>query len=298
MAGERKKLTLGGQEENWQWRDHRIVYSVAGEGAPLLLQHSLSAASWAFEMRLNIEPLAKHYRVYAPDLPGFGRSERKVMDYTGPLYVEFLTDFARYVAEREGQPLAAISSSLGAAYTIGAVTRSPETFGPLILIAPTGLERLEKPPSPAGERAHRILSGRVGDGVFWLLTTRPSMRIFLRRDGYYDKQAVTPEVVEGFHSSARQPNAKYGPISFVSFRLNHNVREEWPNIKGPVLIVWGRESGTTPLANADLFLKLRPDTELKVIDRARLSVNDERADEFNELALEWLGQHLPTTVSK
>jgi pimeloyl-ACP methyl ester carboxylesterase len=286
------KLTLAGQEESWEWRGHKIVYSVLGQGAPLILQHGINAAAWAFEMRKNLEALAGQYRVYAPDLPGFGRSERKPIRYTAEMYIEFQADFGRYVAEREGQAPAVIATSLSAAHLIGAVGRNPEIFGPLILITPTGLERLNFPPSEKSERVYKILRGPVGSALFWLLTTRPSTRIFLGRDGYYDPKYIDEELLAGYRDSARQPNAKYGPLAFITFLLNHSVQNEWPAIKPPVLLVWGRESKITPLDNAQLFLKERPGTELVVIDHARLAVNDEQAAEFNTLALDWLSKHL------
>jgi pimeloyl-ACP methyl ester carboxylesterase len=286
-----EKLTLGGQEETWQWRDHKIVYSVAGQGAPVLLQHGISAASWAFEMRHNLDSLASQYRVYAPDLPGFGRSERKAIRYTAELYIEFLADFARYIAEREGQAPAAIVASLSAAHLIGAVARAPQAFGPLLLITPTGLELLDTPPSAKMLRLYERIIGKIGSVVFWLLTSRPSTRIFLARDGYYDPKLIDDELVNAYYQSARQPNAKYAPLAFVAFLLNHSVKAEWPAIEQPVLLVWGREAKITPLKTAQLFLDTRPGTSLKVIDCARLAPNYEQAEQFNALALEWLAQH-------
>ncbi len=290
MLGKGTKLSLEWQEESWQWRDHRIVYTVAGEGTPLFLQHSINGGAWAFEMRRQIGPLSKHYRVYAADLPGFGRSERKPITYTAEIYIDFMADFARYIMEKEGQPPAGIVSSLAAAFTIGALGKDPEAFGPMMLISPTGLERLQNPPSEKQYRFHKVLMGPVGTGIFKLITTRRFLRYFLSRDAYIDKNYITPEIVDGFHLAARKPNAKYAPISFLSFLLNHNVEQEWPNIKQPVLIVWGSEAKTTPPENAELFLRLRPGTELKVFDHSGLSVYDEKAEDFNELALDWLGK--------
>ncbi len=289
-----ESLKLNGPEESWQWRDHRIVYNMQGQGTPLLLQHGINAAAWAFEMRHNIEPLSRQYRVYAPDLPGFGRSERKAINYTAELYVEFLADFAHYIAKREGQPPAVIASSLTAAHVIGAVVRHPQSFGPLLLIAPTGLQRLDFAPTEKSTRLHQKLKGPLGSVAFWLLTTRLSTKIFLGRDGYFDPKYIDAELIEGFHKSARQPNAKFAPISFIAFLLNHSVKQEWPTIEQPVLIVWGREAKITPMSDAERFLELRPDTQLEIIDNARLAVYDEQSAVFNKLALNWLSQHYPT----
>ena len=55
-------------------------------GKPLLLLHSMNAAPSSMEMK----PLFEHYRqqrpVYAPDLPGFGQSERADRSYSPEFY--------------------------------------------------------------------------------------------------------------------------------------------------------------------------------------------------------------------
>src|SRR5215510_12931110 len=54
---------------------HRVRYKVAGEtGEAVILVHGLSGSTrWWAE---NVEALAKQYRVYLVDLPGFGAMRR------------------------------------------------------------------------------------------------------------------------------------------------------------------------------------------------------------------------------
>jgi pimeloyl-ACP methyl ester carboxylesterase len=285
------KLLLPGLEQSWQWQGQRVTYSTMGEGAPLLFLHGINAAAWGIDFRQNIEPIAQQYKVFVPDLPGFGRSERRKMAYNAEMYISFITDFARFITESEGEAPAIIVNSLTAAHLIAAATRTPEYFGAIILVCPTGLEKLDFPPTQTSKRLFKLFSGPVGTGLFWLLTGRRSTRIFLGRDAYFAKESIDTEIVESYHRSARQPNAKYAPFSFITFNFNHSVKEEWPNLTQPALIVWGREAIITPLANADAFLELCPETELVVIEQARLSVQDERPEEFNRLALKWLASH-------
>jgi pimeloyl-ACP methyl ester carboxylesterase len=281
---------LPGTDRIFDFWGQQVVYSVAGEGAPVILLHSINAAAWAFDWRQNLPALAESYKVYAPDLPGFGRSERRPIRYEALSYIEFVREFAHLVREQTGQAPAVIASSLVASYVISVAAAEPELFSSLLLIAPTGLQRLDFPPGQRAARANHILHGKVGDILFGLLTTRFSTKVFLGRDGYYSKAKVTKDVVDGYWRASHQPRAKFAPVSFITFYLNHSVQDEWPKVQSPVLIVWGKEATTTPARDADRFIELRPATELHLFEATRLSLQDEAAADFNRVALEWLAK--------
>ncbi|MDZ7753393.1 MAG: alpha/beta fold hydrolase [Gammaproteobacteria bacterium] len=82
-------------------RAGRIAY-YADEGPaghPLVLLHSINAAPSAFEMR----PLFDHYRgrrpVFAPELPGYGHSERSRRPYSPELYAGAIENFMTTVVK-------------------------------------------------------------------------------------------------------------------------------------------------------------------------------------------------------
>ena len=87
--------------------DHagKISYYVdrEGSGRPLVLIHSVNAAASAYEMR----PLFEHYRlqrpVFAPDLPGYGFSERSPRIYTPQMFAEAILDLTDTLI-RDGPP--------------------------------------------------------------------------------------------------------------------------------------------------------------------------------------------------
>src|SRR5262245_27835998 len=61
-----------------------MVYYAAGseDAPPLLLIHGHNAAASAYEWRKQFWPLADRYRVFAPDLLGYGLSDRPALEYT------------------------------------------------------------------------------------------------------------------------------------------------------------------------------------------------------------------------
>lgn len=69
-----------------------------GEGAPVVLVHSVNAAASSFEMRPLFEGLRGERPVLAFDLPGFGRSQRGPRRYDRALVLhdqDAYTDFSR-----------------------------------------------------------------------------------------------------------------------------------------------------------------------------------------------------------
>jgi pimeloyl-ACP methyl ester carboxylesterase len=70
----------------------QIHYAEAGQGAPLLLLHSVPRSLRSYRFLLPL--LAPHFRAIAPDLPGFGQSDplagNVTMQALGDAMVEFL----------------------------------------------------------------------------------------------------------------------------------------------------------------------------------------------------------------
>jgi len=72
----------------------RTHYLATGVGAPVVLLHGNgdSARVW----RQTLQALAGTYRLYAPDLPGFGESEPPAA-YTPSAYARFVTAFLDHI---------------------------------------------------------------------------------------------------------------------------------------------------------------------------------------------------------
>lgn len=58
----------------FSYRDHRIFYRREGDGPPLLLIHGFPTAGW--DWHLIWQPLTRHFELIAPDMIGFGFSDK------------------------------------------------------------------------------------------------------------------------------------------------------------------------------------------------------------------------------
>ncbi len=274
---------VAGEPRVYPWREGTIFYEVAGaeDAPPLLLAHGFYAAS-GFELRRIFHLLADNFRVYMPDLLGFGLSDRPDVEYTSDLYVDLWCDFARDVI---GRPASVVASSLSCAHVVAACDRHPERFNRLILVCPTGSGPLIKRPGLTSAVVHAILRAPIiGTGIFNLIESRRSLGCLLKLRGVYaDPAAVTETMLDYYYIAAHQPGAPFAPAAFLSGQLNRDVSAELARLSNPIYVVWGKQASLTPVANAESYLTARPDVRLEVLDGAGLMVADERPSEFVRL---------------
>ena len=278
---------LGGDEEDFHWRGHRVSYTRRGDGPAILLLHSIHAAAWSYEWRAVVDELAEQHTVYTLDLVGFGRSERPNARYTARFYIGLIGDFAAQVI---GEPCALVACSLSAAYSIVLGARDPGRFPALVLIEPTGLVRLHEAPGTGGDTARLAFETPViGTSMFNALVSRRSLRYFLDRI-YCDASLVTGDLVDLYYQTSHQPGAKHAPSAFVAGHLNLDVRRALRRLAQPALLVWGDQAREAPVEEARGFIAVKPDFEVAIFERVGDLPHDERPEEFIEVVRAFLSR--------
>ena len=212
----------------------------------LLLVHSINAAASAHEVSPLYRALRSSYRVFAPDLPGFGQSARPPAEYTPAIMVEAIT---RVVAEirRERGPSATIDAlalSLSCEFLARAAAADPYPFRSLALVSPTGFSGVEPLLGPPG--ATRALPGlrrfltrtSLGSWLFGLLVRRGVIRYFLRRT--WGRREIDAAMFEDAVTTAHQPGAMHAPICFLcGYFFGRDMTRIYQSLRGPVWMVHG-----------------------------------------------------------
>jgi pimeloyl-ACP methyl ester carboxylesterase len=278
---------LPADPQEYESRFGRVMYYTAGDDAapPLLLIHGHNAAASAYEFRNQFTRLAADYHVFAPDLIGYGLSDRPPIEYTAETYIELIRDLLREVVRT---PALVVASSLSGAHAIQVAADDPEWITHLVLIGPTGLSRQTGPDGVGRAVTALLRTPVVGETLFHGLASRAGIRGFLRNQTYADPACVDDDLVEMNYLSAHQPGARYAPASFVGGALGHDVHDAWPRVGQPALLVWGADAQITPVGDAAGFLALNPGTELETIQAAGLVPHDEQPEEFARIVLDWL----------
>jgi pimeloyl-ACP methyl ester carboxylesterase len=213
-------------------RGARIRFSEAGEGPPLVLVHDYLASRMAWD---EVVPrLATSFRVIAPDLPGFGESEK-------PPPGRYRYDFGGF-AESIVDLLAAIGlgrislcgHAMGGAVALTVAATYPHLVDKLVLVNP-----LVYPPRP--DPISRVASVPVlGPLVFKQLYGRA-----LFRSRFHGSAARNVDrLFEIFDVPAAREAAYATMLSMLDTRpLTASV----PRVTAPTLVAWGRSYRAYPV---------------------------------------------------
>lgn len=208
----------------------------------LVFFHGFGGGSSAYEWSKVYPAFAAEYRILAPDLIGWGRSEHPQLNYKVEDYITTLIEFLEKTC---GSGTNVIASSLTGAIAIRAAIARPDLFKSLILTIPSGL-------SDFGEDYSRsffaqIVSTPILDRLLYStgIATDGGIRSFLEQRQFADASRVYQEIVDAYLESAQQPNAEYAALSFVRGDLCFDLSLYISELTTPTAIIWGEKSKFT-----------------------------------------------------
>jgi pimeloyl-ACP methyl ester carboxylesterase len=208
----------------------------------LVFLHGFGGGSSAYEWSKVYPAFATEYRILAPDLIGWGRSEHPERNYQINDYISTIIEFLEKTCT---EPTPVVASSLTAAFTIRAAIARPDLFKSLILTTPAGL-------SDFGEDYTRsffaqLIKTPVLDRILYStgVATSGGIRNFLENRQFAQSSRVYQEIVDAYLESAQQPNAEYAALSFVRGDLCFDLSLYVPQLTTPTAIIWGQKSEFT-----------------------------------------------------
>jgi pyruvate dehydrogenase E2 component (dihydrolipoamide acetyltransferase) len=203
-----------------------------GDGPPLLLVHGIGgdADQWLF----CLDALAATRRVIAVDLPGFGRSDKPLIEYRIAGYVEMLERFLGAI----GIPsVSLLGHSLGGWVVLAFALQRPDQVDALVLCSAAGIEEASVP-IPVDLR----------------VSTRANMRRVLECM-FFDRALVTDALVDLAYSLHLERGDNHAIRSLLETlgcsdeKLDGRLRE----LRLPTLVLAGNNDALTPIAMAQAF---------------------------------------------
>ncbi len=211
----------------------------------LLLLHGLGTAG--LNWKASMPALAEHYRVIAPDLPGFGGSAA-LPDQPFPALMQWLKELLD--ALNLGQAVV-VGNSIGALVARLFAAAEPQYVPVVILMNGGGVPNL---PAPVRVIANAPL---LGSAIFALFGKMSVSRSSIRRMVYVE--SVRNE------EFVRQVSASSGGLAGIVRMLARGPLPEATTPPAPALILWGAEDKLATLDEAERIKASIPGAALSVI---------------------------------
>lgn len=268
----------------------RVHHTHGGRGSPVLFIHGLGSSGY-IEWRFNLEAASDRHRVYAPDLPGFGRSEKPRVRYGIPYFTRFIE---RYMEKSGLRSAAVVGTSLGGRIALELALESPRLVRKLVLVNALGLGRPNLRVSYGLMTIPRLgeaLMNVARDALRWAPShvirrvagryTGASSDLTRTMDDAYLDNLRELYGAQGYHDaylatvrSLVTPNALFG---------QHDMSKRLNELRVPVQLIWGADDPLFPIAHAARAHALIPNSRLAIIEGAGHTPQAERPQEFNRL---------------
>ncbi|OBI47521.1 alpha/beta fold hydrolase [Mycobacterium sp. E796] len=255
-----------------------IFLAEAGSGTPVVLLHGGGpGASGVSNYSRNIEPLAEHFRVIVPDMPGYGRSAKGV-DRQDPF--GYLAVHIKGMLDALGIDRAhLVGNSYGGACALRLALDAPNRVDKLVLMGPGGVGTSRGLPSP-GLRS--LLSYYGGDGP-----SLEKLRTFIRSYLVYDGDSVPESLIESRYRASIDPEVVANPPLQrpaglgTLWRMDFTRDRRLQGLATPTLVVWGRDDKVNKPSGAAMLAERMPNADVLMTANTGHWVQWERADLFN-----------------
>ncbi|MEU2041928.1 alpha/beta fold hydrolase [Nocardia niwae] len=270
--------------------DRDIYFTEAGAGPVVVLLHGGGpGASGMSNYSRNIEALAGKFRVIVPDMPGYGRSSKRV-DHTDPF-----GDLASAVGgllDALGVTRAhLIGNSYGGAAALRLAMDRPEKVDRMILMGPGGVGTTRALPTKG---LQSLLSYYTGAGP-----SREKLAQFLRDHLVDDASAITEDMIDNRYQASLDPavianpplQRPSGPGALRTvWRMDFTRDPRLGKVQQPTLVVWGAADQVNRPSGARMLADRMPNCDVYLAARTGHWVQWERAELFNDLAATFLGE--------
>jgi len=242
---------------------------------PLLLLHSINAAASAHEVKPLYDVYSRRRPVYALDLPGYGFSDRSQRPYVPQLMVDAVHAMVSKMRSEHGDmPIDALAVSLSCEFLARAADEKPESIRTLALVSSTGFRQTTATHGPPEANRGRPWLFRMltfpfsGRPLFRLLTSRPSIRFFLRKT--WGRKKVNEGMLEYACRTARARGAQRAPFHFLSgYLTSADIRSIFRAIRQPTWLAHGVRGDFTDFSRIDIVEQM-PNWKISVFQTGAL----------------------------
>ena len=259
--------------------------ATAGNGTLAVLLHGGGpGASGVANWSRNIDALAQHFTLAIPDLPGYGRSSKRI-EQDDPF--GDLASAVRGLIEALGHERAhLVGNSYGGAAALRLALDRPDRVDRLVLNGPGGVGTTRALPTKG---LNALLNYYGGDGP-----SREKMSDFIRGYLVADAAAITDDVIEDRYAASLDPEVMANPplrrprSVKTARRMDFTRDARLARCETPTLVVWGSQDAVNRPSGAWRLARTMPKADVYLAAEVGHWVQWEAPELFNRLALDFL----------
>ncbi|MFG0286685.1 MAG: alpha/beta fold hydrolase [Rhodopirellula sp. JB044] len=256
----------------------QVAYTDIGEGQPLLLLHGIP--TWSYLFHEIIDPLAEQYRVIAPDLIGYGYSDRRDQFDRS---IAFQADvIERFLAALDIDNAHFVAHDIGGGVAMIIADRNPQLVRSLVLSNSVAYDSW--PIDEMLTLGHPRNASMSTDDIEELFDK--SLKSGLSRE-----ERLTDEFRNGLMTPYLERD---GIVSLVRNAASLNTNHTTPltsrlnKMSQPTLLLWGEDDGWQPISTAESLVKDMPNVKMHPIKNSSHWVPQDASEEFAAATLEFL----------
>lgn len=228
----------------------------------LLLLHGAGCDSAMLSWRETMERLYyDDYTVYAPDLPGYGDSERAENLAGSEFYQKYALALCELCNAFDLQDFTLVGLSMGAAIAVRFALDEPDWVRQLVLVDPWGVTRR----MPFHRFMYRYLKKET-HMRFWyglMAKSRFLTKWMVGHSLIGDKAKITPELVSEVWEACRREDAyksmhDYQISSITKKECVPNYEKDWAHLPMPVIFIQGENDPLVQAEDVQRAAKLVP----------------------------------------
>jgi len=250
----------------------RLRVAECGQGEPVILLHGLffDNSTWTSVSR----NLSRSFRVIAPDLPGFGESEKPTVGrfkYDISAFSEAVVDL--YAGLDLGRA-ALVGHGLGGAIALTLAASHPELVSRLVLVDAL----CHSAPLELRQRIARVPV--IGNLVFKQLVGRSAFKTLFSERILASETRIERARIDAYYTAFNSPAARGSALAALRGTADtHSLTASTRRVKAPTLVVWGRHDSVYPAAYGQRLAKEITDAGFELMDAGH-APQEEAPDEL------------------
>ena len=230
--------------------DIRTKYLVAGQGTPVVLVHGAGAGAIAWFPL--IDALSGEFSIIAPDVVGYGESDKPSASYSRYFFSSWLQAFCDTLGINQ---FVLVGHSMGGAVSLHFAMDNPDRVSQLVLISPAGIGWSFPIPG---------LIYAIWFHCFPSIATSRKLLTHL----VYHRNNLDDHFVRYARDVCQTPGGSrvvWQGLGRFAIPLQHKQLE---GIRQPTLVIWGEDDRIIPPSHGLRAVRTMPNAQLQLVPRA------------------------------